>query len=838
MDAVTLGYALLLVVRLLGAGVSIDLYLRYRKRCFLLLFAGWMVYALAPVAMLVSPDSEIGRFVHSYATALGVYLALEVVLAYFDKTDRRRLVAVPIFSFLGFLALRLVVGEGYGPAGPAAELLLLFGGAVLVFANLRTCLAVMGSSLVWLLLLFAVGLFHAFGYVFLYGDAATAAPLVASVALGLGGVVFFLHLEHGVVQRELQTAAAPLGRMLASLGAIVLESDLERIWMVQGQTERILGYAAQEWFSHPGGAFAFWCDHLHPADRDATIAESERNLRAGLDHTLEYRMVATDGRLVWLRDYVTVEKLADGNVLERSVLVDVSEEKAVAQALEESEAQLRALLDSSVDHIFMLDARGTYIASNSRVDHVGLPEGEKLIGRTLEDVYPPEPAATYIAAVQSVFREARPTSLAHDLSTPSGLFHHVDTFYPVVRDGTVWAVGGICRDVTEQRRLERDLLHSQKMDAVGSLAGGVAHDFNNYLTAIMGYAQLLADSFGADDPRLADVEEIKVTGERAAALTRQLLAFSRRQTTQAKVVNLGTVVSQMESMIRRLVREDIGLSVRVAPDPWPVMADQSQIEQVLLNLVVNAAQAMPDGGSLSVTVENVEVAELEMLTLAGDARAGSFVRVSVVDTGVGMDAQTLARAFEPFFTTRPVGKGTGLGLATVYGIVRQHEGFVAVDSKEGLGTFLAVHLPRADGHVESEECEEDSGDLTGSETILLAEDNPEVRALVQRVLLRAGYRVFVAVDGEAALSLGLDRGGEVDLLLTDLVMPGLRGEELWARLREVHPDVKALFMSGYPADDGVRSMIESGALAFLAKPFSNEQLLRAVREAIGGSRVS
>jgi CheY-like chemotaxis protein len=203
-----------------------------------------------------------------------------------------------------------------------------------------------------------------------------------------------------------------------------------------------------------------------------------------------------------------------------------------------------------------------------------------------------------------------------------------------------------------------------------------------------------------------------------------------------------------------------------------------------------------------------------------------------------MDAQTLARAFEPFFTTRPVGKGTGLGLATVYGIVRQHEGFVAVDSKEGLGTILDVYLPRYDGHVESEECEEDSGDLTGSETILLAEDNPEVRALVQRVLLRAGYRVFVAVDGEAALSLGLDRGGEVDLLLTDLVMPGLRGEELWARLREVHPDVKALFMSGYPADDGVRSMIESGALAFLAKPFSNEHLLRAVREAIGGSRVS
>lgn len=299
-------------------------------------------------------------------------------------------------------------------------------------------------------------------------------------------------------------------------------------------------------------------------------------------------------------------------------------------------------------------------------------------------------------------------------------------------------------------------------------------------------------------------------------------------------MDLGTVVSQMERMIRRLVREDIALSVRVTSDPWPVMADQPQIEQALLNLVVNAAQAMPDGGSLSVTVENVEVANLEAPALGGDARAGSFVRVSVVDTGVGMNTDTLARAFEPFFTTRPVGKGTGLGLATVYGIVRRHEGFVAVDSREGLGTIFDVYLPRHDGHAESEHREEDPRALAGNETILLAEDNDEVRALVQRVLLRAGYRVFVAVDGEAALSLGLDRLGELDLLLTDLVMPGLRGEELWERLREENPGLKALFMSGYPADDDVRTLIESGALAFLAKPFSNEQLLRAVREAIGG----
>ncbi|MHB8870464.1 MAG: hybrid sensor histidine kinase/response regulator [Thermoleophilia bacterium] len=830
MDAVTLGYSLLLVVRLVGVGVSIDLYLHYRRTRFLILLAGWFVYALTPLAALVSPDSEAGAFVGSYAAALGVYLLLEVVLAHFDKTDRRRLMAVPPVLALAFLVLRLAVGEGYEVAGPAIQMLLLGTGAVLVFANLRRCRELMGSSLAWLLVLFAVGLVHAFGYVFFYGDAATAAPLVASVALGLGGVVFFLHLEHDVAQRELQAGAARMDRLLASLGAIVLESDLNRIWLVQGQTERILGYAPHEWFAHPEGAFGFWRDHVYPADHEIAMAANERGIVSGLSHTDEYRMVAANGRPVWLRDYVTLEAQPDGRWVERSVMVDVSEQKEIAQALEESEAQLRALVDSSLDHIFMLDGRGVYVASNSRTEHVGLSPGENLVGRTLEEVYAPELAATYREAMERVLREAASVSLEHDLTTASGVLHHVDTLYPVLRDGAVWAVGGICHDSTERRRLERDLLHSQKMDAVGRLAGGVAHDFNNYLTAIMGYAELLAETFEPDDPRTADVAEIRVTGERAAALTGQLLAFSRRQTTQTLAVDLGDLVLRMERMIRRLVREDIAVSVRLRSELWPVMADASQIEQVLLNLVVNAAQAMPGGGSLSVTGENVELGELDLSTLPREARVGSFVRISVVDTGAGMDEETLAQAFEPFFTTRPVGAGTGLGLSTVYGIVSQHNGFLAVDSRMGLGTILDVYLPRYEGVVGSGEREEDGGAVAGTETILLAEDNSEVRALVRSVLRRAGYEVLTAIDGEQALHLGLEHEGHLDLLLSDLVMPGLRGEELWLRLREERPDLKALFMSGYPADDGVRAMIERGDIAFLPKPFSNRQLLRKVRE--------
>ncbi|MBU2601622.1 MAG: PAS domain-containing protein [Actinobacteria bacterium] len=315
----TLAYSIVLLVRLVGAAVALDLYLRFRGSRFLLLLAGWLVYSLSVLVVLVWRTSPVAQFVYAFTAALALYLFLEVVLAFFDKDDRRRLVIVPPALLVLFLALWAAIGDGYGLAAPAIQTLLLVGGGAIALSNHRRSREVMGASLYWLVALFVIGAFHAIGYVFVYRlvSEAGAAPMAVTAMLGVVGVVFFIHLEHGVVLRRQTAATEHLSSFMAGLDAIILESDATAIYRVAGQTERILGYSVDDWFAHEGGAFGFWCDHIHPDDRAATVAESDRNLRAGLDHTLEYRMLAAGGRVVWLRDYVTVETASDGAVLER-----------------------------------------------------------------------------------------------------------------------------------------------------------------------------------------------------------------------------------------------------------------------------------------------------------------------------------------------------------------------------------------------------------------------------------------------------------------------------------------------------------------------------------------
>jgi signal transduction histidine kinase/ActR/RegA family two-component response regulator len=402
------------------------------------------------------------------------------------------------------------------------------------------------------------------------------------------------------------------------------------------------------------------------------------------------------------------------------------------------------------------------------------------------------------------------------------------------------------RDVTDRAEAERalrdseeQLRQSQKMEAIGRLAGGVAHDFNNLLTAILGYAQMLEEELLSEGRSAEEAQEIRKAATRATSLTRQLLAFSRKQVMQTRVVNLGSIVSDMDKMLRRLIGEDVELVAETEGDLYSVKVDPGQMEQVVLNLAVNARDAMPSGGCITLRTRNLVVDASRAETTA-HLKPGAYVLVEVTDTGVGMDAETQAHMFEPFFTTKGKGKGTGLGLSTVYGIVNQSGGEIWVDSAPGAGTTFRVALPALvdERTIQADHRPEKPEVLDGRETVLLVEDEAWVRGLVRKSLHRYGYTVLVAEDGQHAFELANGFKGPIDLMLTDVVMPRMNGVELAEQLRPLRPDMQVLYMSGYTD----HASLSSGAIdlerAFLQKPFTLEAVARKVRETLDEAEAS
>jgi nitrogen-specific signal transduction histidine kinase len=403
-----------------------------------------------------------------------------------------------------------------------------------------------------------------------------------------------------------------------------------------------------------------------------------------------------------------------------------------------------------------------------------------------------------------------------------------------VRDTAGKAIGvvGVAHDVTEERRVvavlqatESQLRQAHKLEAIGRLAGGVAHDFNNLMTAILGYSDLLLPELSPDDQRRGDVEEIRRAAERGMMLTRQLLAFSRRDVLDSRPLDVNTVVTEITSLLRRLIGESVELETVLGSDVSPVRVDRGQLEQVIVNLAVNAHDAMPDGGRLVIETANA--------TDPGrPPGARQYVLLSVTDTGTGMDESTLAQIFDPYFTTKERGKGTGLGLSTVYGIVDSLGGYVVVDSEPERGTRFAVYLPTTEWIDEAEPAPHEEAPPRGTETVLLVEDEPIVRSLTARILIENGYRVLEAARGDEALAIAADSGNRIDLVVSDIVMPGMNGLELGARLRQAHPHLRFVFVSGYAdsAFGGVSSLPPDSA--FVEKPFTPPVLLKRIREAL------
>jgi len=466
----------------------------------------------------------------------------------------------------------------------------------------------------------------------------------------------------------------------------------------------------------------------------------------------------------------------------------------------------------------------------------GLPPGHKpvVLEQYLALIHPDDRDAV-AGAVRHTLETGASFEIDHRIVHPDGSVHFLHGRGGLVMDVTGRPVGmtGSVLDITTRRHLEQQLSQAQKLEAVGRLAGGVAHDFNNLLTAILGSTDLLLESLAADHPGREDAEDTRKAALRAAELTRQLLAFSRQQALAPQVLDLNSIVANMDRMLQRLIGDDVELRAVLAADLGAVRADPGQLEQVIVNLAVNARDAMPDGGKL--TIETMNVA-LEEASLAAKTVVvpGPYVMVAVSDSGTGMDAATQARAFDPFFTTKPQGQGTGLGLATVYGIVKQSGGHVWVQSEPGQGTTFRVYLPRVDAPVEAAVIDPviPPSSLRGSEAILLVEDQAEVRSLVRRMLEARGYHVLVASSGPDALRLTVQHAGPIDLLVTDVVMPGMSGREVSLLLAPAHPKMKSLYLSGHTGESIARQGLLDPGVAFLQKPFTAEALARKVREVL------
>ncbi len=573
-----------------------------------------------------------------------------------------------------------------------------------------------------------------------------------------------------------------------------------------------------------------WAMGVYPEDRESCRAEFRAAIESRKPFKMEYRMRRHDGAWRWVIDWGRPYNDLDGNFAGYiGALEEVHEVKESNQALMESEKRFRSLVENAGDAFFLCDLDGRLVDVNQQASQSLGYDRRDLLVLTLGDI-----DESWSGGRRAEFSTMAPG----DFVTMPGHHRRRDgSTFPVETRAGLIDLGGrpfilcLARDASERRLMEEQLRQAQKMEAVGRLAGGVAHDFNNLLTAIFGYTEM-ARRGKSEGERRASLENITRTAERAAALTRQLLAFARRQISRPRSIGLTVMVRDLDSLLRRLIGEDVRIVLDLAPETWNVSADPGNLEQVIVNLAVNARDAMPDGGTITLSTRNVRIED----GAAGfKSPPGDYVLLEVKDTGSGIPADVLPHIFEPFFTTKEVGKGTGLGLSTCYGIIEQASGYMAVENSPEGGVVVRIHLPRdlsaAAPDAAPEAVPAGSG---GNETILLVEDEGMVRDLLIQALREQGYTVLPAGDGHAALELSRRHDGPIDLLITDVVMPGMGGTKLAEAVTAERPGIDVLFISGYNEESIFRDGVQAGRITLLEKPFSPSALNRKVREFLDG----
>lgn len=662
--------------------------------------------------------------------------------------------------------------------------------------------------------------------------------MMPQIVRGLLGVVLIFDIYTLYQQLQIHRIRRTLVQR-EELFRLISENAADLIAVVDMQGNRIynslsyekaLGYTLEELRS--SSSF----EQIHPEDRESVRDAAAQARLTGVGRPMEYRIRHKDGSWRTLESTASVIRNSKGEP-ESLVIVnrDITERKVAAEALRRSEASFRSVIADAPYGIFRASPAGELFMANTAL--------EKMLG------YDSPEELLKVNLAMGIFRHRAEHQKINEMFLRDGHFKDVevewkrkDGAFITVRcsgwpatdkQGTYLQV--FSEDVTERRVLERQLRMAQKMEAVGRLSGGIAHDFNNLLGVIIGYIQVMKRSLIPGQPSHEYAEEIEKAGQRAVSLTRQLLAFSRQQILEPVVLSLDTLMSDMEKMLSRLIGEDIQLNLVLDPMIGKVRVDPGQIEQVVMNLAVNARDAMPDGGKLTIRTSNSEL-DLVFAREHPGAIPGQYVMLEVTDTGMGMDPETQAKIFEPFFTTKDRDKGTGLGLATVYGVVKQSNGYIAVESEKGKGATFKIYFPRVEQEVVTP-CESIETPLTsrGSETILLVEDAAPLRKLATMFLSDNGYRVLTAANGLEALRLAAQNAGPIHLLLTDVVMPGMNGRVLAEKLSPHHQLMKVLYISGYTdsfiAGHGV---LEEG-IHLLHKPFTEEALTRKVREVLDAS---
>jgi PAS domain S-box-containing protein len=597
--------------------------------------------------------------------------------------------------------------------------------------------------------------------------------------------------------------------------------------------EKALGYSPEELQS--SSSF----EQIHPDDRERVKKATEDARRSGIGSTLEYRLRHKNGSWLVLESTSSVIRNSDGEP-EKLVIVnrDVTERKRAEGALRRSEAGFRSVVEDAPYGIYRASTSGRFLQVNPALQKMlGYQLVEELLRRDLaSEIF--RHAGEYQRLTEALTGTEEVKDIELEWKRQDGTPITVRCSGRRINDenGAPAYFEVFAEDVTEKRILEKQLRMAQKMEAIGRLSGGIAHDFNNLLGVIIGYSRVLNKALSTNNALREHAVEIEKAGQRAASLTKQLLAFSRQQVLTPAVLNLNTLASDMEKMLPRLLGEDIEVSLLLDPELGDVKADQSQVEQVIMNLAVNARDAMPMGGKLKIQTSNVELDQAYTWNHPG-SKVGSYVLLAVTDTGTGMDAGTLTHIFEPFFTTKERGKGTGLGLATVYGVVKQSNGYIWVDSVPGKGASFQIYLPRHVGQPAADEQIIDSSEkLRGTETILLVEDAEPLRKLAQAFLEAGGFRVLSAESGESALEVMASFGGTFDLLLTDVVMPGINGRVLAEQMLPRQPGMRVLYMSGYTDSFIAGHGVLDPGTHLLHKPFTEEILIRKVREVLDGGK--